>query len=92
METIELIFNTVFFFINCFCLCFVCLMVSKWHRRMEDKLDNIQKNIRHVADRNDAVYINQLEQIKLKLVEEERYEEADKIKKIIEKELKDIEP
>ena len=43
-----------------------------------------------VSDRNDTVYINQLLWIKSKLVEEERYEEADKIDKLIKQELDNL--
>lgn len=37
METTKLIINAVFF-----------IMVSKWHRRMEDKLDEIREYARRV--------------------------------------------
>lgn len=64
-------------------MCFVCIMVSKWHRRMEDKLDEIREYTRRVSDRNDVVYMNQLQWLKSKLIEEERYEEANEINKCI---------
>lgn len=83
METTKLIINAVFFIINSFAMCFVCIMVSKWHRRMEDKLDEIRGYIRRVSDRNDVVYIAQLQWLKIKLIEEERYEEANEINKCI---------
>lgn len=87
MEATKLIINAVFFIINSFAMCFVCIMVSKWHRRMEDKLDEIREYARRVSDRNDVVYVNQLQLIKIKLIEEERYEEANEINKCIEMEL-----
>ena len=83
METTKLIINAVFFIINSFAMCFVCIMVSKWHRRMEDKLDEIRGYIRRVSDRNDVVYIAQLQWLKIKLIEEERYEEAPVVSKFI---------
>lgn len=83
METTKLIINAVFFIINSFAMCFVYIMVSKWHRRMEDKLDEIRGYIRRVSDRNDVVYIAQLQWLKIKLIEEERYEEANEINKCI---------
>ena len=39
--------------------------------------------IRDRSDRNDIVYINQLSELQRLLIKEERYEEADKIGKII---------
>ncbi len=49
---------------------------------MEDKLDKIEGYVRHVSDRNDIVYINQLSELQRLLIKEERYEEADNIGKI----------
>jgi len=51
---------------------------------MEDKLNSIQRYIHHVTDRNDIVYINQLESLKRELIKAERYEDAEKISKCIE--------
>lgn len=48
---------------------------------MEDKLDKIEGYVRHVSDRNDIVYINQLSELQRLLIKEERYEEADNIGK-----------
>jgi hypothetical protein len=86
MEIAELIINAIFFTVNCFALCFFSIIVSKRHRRMEDKLDEIKEYTRRVSDRNDVVYMNQLQWLKSKLIEEERYEEANKINKCIENE------
>lgn len=83
MEIIELIIKIALFTINSFCVCFICIAVGKWYRRMENKLDEIKEYTRRVSDRNDVIYMNQLQWMKSKLVEEERYEEADKIGKII---------
>ncbi|ALA76223.1 hypothetical protein IY41_16665 [Phocaeicola dorei] len=49
---------------------------------MEDKLDKIEGYVRHVSDRNDIVYINQLSELQRLLIKEERYEEAGNIGKI----------
>lgn len=86
METVELIIRAILFIFNAFTLCIVLVMVSRWHRHMEDKLDEIREYTRRVSDRDDVVYMNQLQWIKSKLIEEERYEEAAKINKCIEDE------
>lgn len=61
-------------------------MISKWHGHMENKLNDIQMYIQHVTDRNDIVYINQLESLKRELIKAERYEDVEKISKCIERE------
>ena len=72
METVELIIKIALFILNVSTVAFIVIMISKWHKRMEDKLNSIQR------------YINQLEEIKRILIESERYEDADKISKCIE--------
>lgn len=54
--------------------------------RLENKLNDIQMYIQHVTDRNDIVYINQLESLKRELIKAERYEDVEKISKCIERE------
>lgn len=84
METVELIIKIALFILNVSTVAFIVIMIGKWHKRMEGKLNSIQRYIHHVADRNDIVYINQLEEIKRILIESERYEEAEKVSKCIE--------
>lgn len=61
METVELIIRAILFIFNAFTLCIVLVMVSRWHRHMEDKLDEIREYTRRVSDRDDVVYMNQLQ-------------------------------
>ena len=74
------------FFINVTTVAIILIMISKWHGRMENKLNDIQMYIQHVTDRNDIVYINQLESLKRELIKAERYEDVEKISKCIERE------
>lgn len=90
METVELIIKIALFILNVSTVAFIVIMIGKWHKRMEDKLDEIKEYTRRVSDRNDVVLLNQLQWLKSKLIEEERYEEADKINKCIEEEFKRI--
>lgn len=83
METAELIFKGILTLLNVCALMFTLILVNKWHRLMEDKMDKIEGYVRHVSDRNDIVYINQLSELQRLLINEERYEEADKIGKMI---------
>lgn len=86
MEIINQILSTVCFVINSCVACIGLLILSKWHSRMEHKLDDIKAYISYVTNRNDVVYINQLEDMKRRLIEQERYEEAIKINECIERE------
>ena len=83
-EVAELILQIALFILNATTVAIIVILISKWHKRMEDKLNSIQRYIHHVTERNDIVYINQLEEIKRILIESERYEDADKISKCIE--------
>lgn len=86
METVELIIKISITLFNAIALGFILIMVSRWHRRMEDKLNEIREYTRMVSERNRFIYINQLEWLKSAMINEERYEEAAKINKCIEDE------
>lgn len=49
MEIIGLITKMSLFAVNSFAVCFICIAVSKWHRRMEDKLDDIATKKRTIV-------------------------------------------
>lgn len=85
-EVLDLIIKVALFFINATTVAFILIMISKWYGRMENKLNDIQMYIQHVTDRNDIVYINQLESLKRELIKAERYEDVEKISKCIERE------
>lgn len=89
-EIAELILKIALFILNATTVAIVVILISKWNRRMEDKLNGIKSYIQHVTDRNDIVYINQLEEIKRILIESERYEDAAKISKCIEDEYSNL--
>lgn len=71
METVELIIKVSITLFNAIALGFVLIMVSRWHRRMEDKLNEIREYTRRVSDRDDVIYMNQLQWLKSKLIEED---------------------
>lgn len=89
-EIAELILKIALFILNATTVAIIVILISKWHRRMEGKLNDIKSYIQHVTDRNDIVYINQLEEIKRILIESERYEDAAKISKCIEDEYSNL--
>lgn len=88
MSTPQLILQALFFIVNSFALFFIVLFVCKMHRRMNDKLDQYLSFTKHVSDRNDIVYINQLETLRCQLVKYERYEEAQMVSEMIKNEYK----
>lgn len=83
MEIAELIFKFILASLNVCTLAFTLILVRKWHIRMENKLDDIERYVRRVSDRNDIVFLNQLSELQRQLIKEERYEEASKIGEII---------
>lgn len=85
-EVLDLIIKIALFILNATTVAIIVILISKWHKRMEEKLNSIQRYIHHVTDRNDIVYINQLESLKKELIKAERYEDAEKIRKCIEQE------
>ena len=89
-DVLEIILRVFVFSINTVVVLLVLYLVSKWHRRMEDKLDDIKEYIKHVTDRNDIVFINQLEEMKRRMIKYERYEDAKKIDECIKKEYKNL--
>ena len=89
-EVAELILKISVFILNATTVAIIVILISKWHRRMEGKLNDIKSYIRHVTDRYDIVYINQLEEIRRILIKAERYEDAAKISKCIEDEYSNL--
>lgn len=89
-EVAELILKIALFILNVTTVAIIVILINKWHRRMEVKLNDIKSYIQHVTDRNDIVYINQLEEIRRILIKAERYEDAAKISKCIEDEYSNL--
>lgn len=83
MEMAESIFKFILASLNVCALAFTLILVSKWHIRMENKPDDMERYVRRVSDRNDIVFLNRLPEPQRLLIKEERYEEADKIGKTI---------
>lgn len=90
MNTPQFILQALFFIVNSFTVAFIVWFVCRMHNRMNSKLDLYLDYMRHVSNRNDIVYINQLGSLKSRLMREERYEEAKEVQKIINNELKTL--
>ena len=88
MGTAELILRCLFGFINGLAVAFVALYVCRAYKRMREDLNDTMRLIQHVSDRNDVVYLNQLENMKRELLQNECYEEASTVQRIIDAEMK----
>ena len=89
-EVLDLIIKITLLILNAITVAIIVILISKWHKRMEGKLNDIKSYIQHVTDRNDIVYISQLESLKRELIKAERYEDAEKIRKCIEDEYSNL--
>lgn len=87
MDTLELI-HTLFGVINGLAVAFIALYVCRAYKRMREDLNATMRHIQHMSDRNDVVYLNQLENMKRELLQNECYEEASTVQRIIDAEMK----
>lgn len=87
MGTLELI-HALFGFINGLAVAFITLYVCRAYKRMREDLNATMRHIQHMSDRNDVVYLNQLENMKRELLQNECYEEASTVQRIINDEMK----
>lgn len=87
MDTLELI-HTLFVVINGLAVVSIVLYVSRAYKRMREDLNATMRHIQHMSDRNDVVYLNQLENMKRELLQNECYEEASTVQRIINDEMK----
>lgn len=88
MGTVELILRCLFGFINGLAVAFIASYVCRAYKRMREDLNATMRHIQHVSDRNDVVYLNQLENMKRELLQNECYEEASTVQRIINDEMK----
>lgn len=88
MGTVELILRCLFGLINGLAVAFIALCVCRAYKRMREDLHATMEHIQHMSDRNDVVYLNQLENMKRELLQNECYEEASTVQRIINDEMK----
>lgn len=81
----------IFLLLNTATLAIVVFLFLRWIRKTNEYVNDVSDYCDSVVSRTRCIYVNQLEIIRMKLTEEERYEEAGKINQIIEREIKDIE-
>lgn len=90
MSVIQFMLNALFFFVNCVALWIIVVSVTRTVIRMEKKLDDTIRFTKWVKSRHDATYIQWLLKIQDIYVKEEKYEEAERLKQIIDNELEEL--
>lgn len=97
METLEIIFKLFIALVNCLAVSFICIVVTRIHRKMSKKIDAMSEflllldnRIDLLSHKNDAIYLNQLNIIKRDLIASERYEDVALVNATIEQEQKRI--
>ena len=90
MNEPEFILQATFFIVNSFSLCFLVWFVCRTVKHMESKLDDTIRVMRWVKSRHDTTHMYTLHRLLAILTKEGLYEEAAKIKKMIDEELKDL--
>lgn len=90
MNTPEFILSFLFFIINSFAVCFICIKSSLTQKKLEKKLDATISFMCWVKARHDTTHMYTLHRLLEILIRQEKYEEAEKVKKMIEQEIKDL--
>ena len=91
MKTVELVFQILFFAVNTFAVTAITLIVHRGIGRMEKKVDATLKDMEYLRERTRRPYLWLLLIIQENLVGREKYEDAARMKKIIDEELKEME-
>ena len=84
MTTLETVIRVAFVIINSIAFCTVCIILSKWLRRIEDKTDELKEAVDNEIARGSFAYLEFLYRYKEQLVRKENYLMAAKIQKVIE--------
>lgn len=84
MTTLETVIRVAFVIINSIAFCTVCIILSKWLRRIEDKTDELKEAVYTDIARGSFAYLEFLYRYKEQLERKENYLVAAKIQKVIE--------
>ena len=86
MNTPEFILQALFFVVNSLALCFLVWFVCRIINRMGKRLDETINFMRWVKSRHDTTHLDMLYPILALCIQQEKYEDASKIKKMIDEE------
>lgn len=68
MTTLETVIRVAFVIINSIAFCTVCIILSKWLRRIEDKMDELKEAVYTDIARGSSAYLEFLYRYKEQLV------------------------
>lgn len=90
MNRLDFVPYALFFIIISFALCLLVWYMQSTVKQMERKLGETIAFMRWVKSRHDTTHIYMLNRLQEILIKEERYEDAAKVKKIIDDEMSDL--
>lgn len=79
--------NVLIFAVNACCAAFICCLVSKWLRRMEDKINSLNAAVSVDISRHSYFMLEMLQRMKDYYVERGEYEKASEVQRLINSEL-----
>ncbi len=80
----------IIFIINTACVCFICIAVGKWLRRLENKIDDLNRVVYADLNRYKIIYLELLKRMRDDFISREEFEAAMKIQQAINNELERI--
>ena len=86
-EIIAITAKIIMFVINTFCVCFICIAVSKWLRRLEDKIDVLKAYITTDVNLHRLAYVELLKRLREEAIKRDDSEAVMKIQHLINREM-----
>lgn len=86
-EIITITAKIIMFVINTFCVCFICIAVSKWLRRLEDKIDVLKAYINADINLHRLSYMELLKRLKEEAIKRDDFEAVMEIQRLINEEI-----
>lgn len=86
-EIITIAAKIIMFVINTFCVCFICLAISKWLRRLEDKIDVLKAYIKADINLHRLSYMELLKRLKEEAIKRDDFEAVMEIQRLINEEM-----
>lgn len=90
MSTAQFILQALFFVVNTVAVLVITIYVFRIVSRMEQKLDDTIGFMMRVKARHDITYMRMLCSLQDALVREERFEEAARVKAVIDREIEEL--
>lgn len=90
MITSEIISTSVIatmFFINTWCVCFICIFISKWLRRLENKVDELKAYIKADVNLHRLAYVELLKRLRNEAIKREDFRAVMEIQRMINEEM-----